>query len=291
MSIRSCLALALALTSCAPAAPAAEAHPALWKLSDADTTIYLFGTIHVLPHSLKWQTPRMEAAMNAADALVLETVLDAAPQSARDTMATLATSPHLPPLLDRVPPAKRAALQAAVTNAGLSMATLDKLETWAAALTLGSTGMAALDATHQDGAEQVLLRKFRSSHKPVSGFETAVEQLGYFDALPEAAQRVFLMSVAEDTTDPKAEYAAMLKAWTSGNERAIALSYDDTNKLSPALADALVRQRNIKWANWIVARMAKPGTLFIAVGAGHLAGPQSVEAMLGAKGYQAVRIQ
>jgi uncharacterized protein len=289
--MRALLALALLATACTPAAPAAEAKPALWKLSDADTTIYLFGTIHILPHNLKWQTPRMEAAMNAADTLVLEAVLDAAPQSASVTMATLGTSPNLPPLLDRVPPAKRAVVQAAVSQAGLSMASLDKLETWAAALTLGSTGMAALDATHEDGAEQVLLRKFRGAHKPVSGLETPAEQLGYFDTLPEAAQRVFLISVAEDTSDPKAEYAAMLKAWTSGNERAIALSYDDTSKLSPALADALVRQRNTKWTRWIAARMAQPGTVFVAVGAGHLAGANSLEAMLAAKGLKAVRVQ
>ena len=53
--------LSAALAACGSAAPAApEAKPAMWKLSDPDTTIYLFGTLHVQPSDLKWRTARVD---------------------------------------------------------------------------------------------------------------------------------------------------------------------------------------------------------------------------------------
>ena len=53
----------LSLTACAaaqpeavtvPAATVAPQGPALWKVADEDTTIYLFGTVHALPKDVEW---------------------------------------------------------------------------------------------------------------------------------------------------------------------------------------------------------------------------------------------
>ena len=80
------LAAALALTpvsllaqsaSPAPTAPAArpaalpDADPALWVVRDADTTIYLFGTFHLLD-GRPWFNDEVRAAFDASDELVLE---------------------------------------------------------------------------------------------------------------------------------------------------------------------------------------------------------------------------
>ena len=68
------------LLATAPAASAAStapaARPALWKVSDPDTTIYLFGTIHLLPRDYRWQTPKFASAVAKADELVVETIVD-----------------------------------------------------------------------------------------------------------------------------------------------------------------------------------------------------------------------
>jgi uncharacterized protein len=285
------LAFALLIAGCSPVAAQPEARPALWKVADADTTIYLFGTIHLLPDSLKWQSPRIVAAERASSALVLETILDADPRATAAIMAALATSPRLPPVLDRVPADKRAALKAAADNAGLKLATLDGLETWAVALTLSAVGLRSVDATHESGVEQILLRQFRKARKPVSGLETPVEQLGMFDTLPPAAQLHFLLSVIDDKSDAQVDFTALITAWTHGDLAQIALSADDELKFSPELADALIRQRNLRWARWIRTRMARPGTIFVAVGAGHLAGPHALGSMLRAQGLAVTRLQ
>ena len=283
---------AFALLSCqATQSEAKPIRPALWKVADADTTIYLFGTIHLLPKKLAWQSPKIVAAIKGSQGLVIETVMDKNPQATGAIMMRLGMTPGLPPLLDRVPTDKRAALQRIVTKSGVPIAVLDKFETWAAALTLASAGMRDLPVSAEYGAEAVLSRQFESAKKPVSGLETPTQQLGYFDGLPEAAQRKFLTSIAEDDTNAKAEFDAMIAAWGSGDVKKIALTFDDELKLSPELADALLKRRNRNWADWIVQRMAKPGSVFLAVGAGHLAGADAVTELLAKRGLKVSRLQ
>lgn len=282
---------AIALMSCrSEPTQARPVRPALWKVSDPDTTIYLFGTIHLLPRNLAWQSPRIAAAISASKELYLETVLDD-PQQSANALRTLGISPGLPPLIERVPPAKRAALQKIIAKSGIPAAVLDRFETWAAALTLASASLRDLPVSQEYGAEAVLTRQFRAAGKPVAGLETPVQQLGFFDSLPEAAQRKFLESVLEDDSNQRREFDAMIAAWGSGNVRKIALTFDDELKLTPELTATLLKRRNANWAAWIADRLKRPGVVFVAVGAGHLAGADSVEAMLAARKIRVVRLQ
>lgn len=284
------LSLALSSSGSTESAPVKSVRPALWKVIDADTTIYLFGTIHLLPQDLAWQSPRIVKALRASNELYLETVLDD-PARTGATMQTLGMTGGLPPLLDRVPADKRAALLKTVQKSGVPLAALDKFETWAAALTLASAGLRDLPVSTEYGAEAVLMKRFRGERKPVGGLETPEQQLGFFDSLPEAAQRKFLVSIAEDDASAKAQFDAMIAAWGTGDVAKIALTFDDELKLTPELTDTLLKKRNANWAAWIKARMAKPGTIFVAVGAGHLAGADSVDDMLRRGGLRVKRLQ
>lgn len=272
-------------------APVTPGRPALWKVADADTTIYLFGTIHLLPKGLRWTTPAMTKAMATSQQLVLEVALDKDPAKLGAVMLQLAKSPGLPPILDRVAPEKRAALKAVIDGTGLPYSYLDGLETWAAALGIASATNAKLDLSYEEGAEQQLTTAFEKMGKPVAGLETAAQQLGYFDALPEAAQRKFLTSIADDTADAGKEFAAMIAAWKAGNVQQIAVTFDDEMRLSPELADVLLHRRNNNWAGWIGERMKRPGTVFVAVGAGHLAGELSVDRLVAQRGFKVTRVQ
>ncbi len=266
-------------------------HPGLWKIADADTSIYLFGTIHVLPKNYQWRTPVFNAVANSAKELVLEVNdLDDQTKTAQ-TFLKLATSPGLPPVLDRVAPSKRPALSRLVMNSGLPAATLNGFETWAVAVTLSSGMLKELDVSPNDGVEHLLSAQFRAAKKPVKGLETSEWQLGLFDKLPESVQRVFLDGLIDEQTDPAKEFEAMLSSWSKGDDKAIALSFDDEMKLSPELTEVLLRQRNANWTEWLTKRLEKPGVVLVAVGAGHLAGPDSVQALLTKRGIKVTRVQ
>lgn len=282
---------ALAIAACGTTSAAAPARPALWKVSDPDTTIYLFGTIHVLPKDIAWRTPAFDAALNGADELVLEIADQSDKAAAAQTFRTLATSPNLPPLLDRVPADKRATLEAMLTKAGLKPEMLDPLETWAAAVTLGAALYAGAGLTADNGVERTLSGAAQQTAKPTIGLETTAQQLGYFDALPEGAQRELLVSVVDDSKNVAAEFEKMVSAWRRGDVDAIAATFDDELRKSPELAAVLLDRRNANWTEWLKDRLAKPGTAFVAVGAGHLAGKGSVVERLRAAGLNVERVQ
>lgn len=281
--------LPLLLAACATATPS-EPKPALWKVADPDTTVYLFGTIHILPDGYAWSTPRIDAAVQAADSLVLE-IADAQAPDAAERYRALAASPGLPPLAERIAPEQRDDLRRLMARGGFKPGQLDGLETWAAALALGIALYTEQGVSAANGVETTLSRRFREAGKPIAGLETTAQQLGFFDTLSEPVQRKLLSSIVAEADESGDELTAMADAWSRGDVNRIAMTFDDELKDSPELAEALLRRRNASWAEWVKGRLDQPGTVLVAVGAGHLAGPESVQAMLEANGVTVERVQ
>ena len=283
--------LLVATPSAAKAPPAA--HPALWKLSDSDTTIYLFGTIHLLPEQYQWRTAKFNQAVESSQQLIVETIVDPDhPQDFAAAFAQLALSPTpLPPIVDRVSPGKRAALEAALAKIHANPAQLDRVKTWAVGFQLLGLQFAQLGLQGQEGPEIVLRKEFAADHKPVDELETIRQQLSFFDGLSEKAQRDFLEGVLDSPQAMAKEFGAMLSSWSRGDVPMIATVFNADLSGSPELANAMVARRNANWSKWIEQRMAQPGTIMVAVGAGHLAGKGSVIAMLEKDGYRVRRVQ
>lgn len=270
------------------AAPAA-AEPAMWHVSDADTDITIFGTIHALPPGSPWLSPRIAARIDAADTLVLETVV---PDSSilGPLVTQLGMRSGLPPLATRVAPSKRSALAAAEASLGLPPARLDAMKTWLAAIALGDGAVAQLGLTPADGAEAALTTRATAAKKPVIGLETPEAQLRLFDNLTETDARALLDSTVDDVATARDDTNALIAYWQAGETEQLAADFDKAFKATPGLQKALLTTRNAAWAAWIAARLAVPGKVFVAVGAGHLGGPDSVVAMLKARGLTVERL-
>ena len=283
--------IALCSPTTASARAAHTARPALWAVSDADTTVYLFGTIHLLPSDYAWRTPRFDQAVNGSQQLVVETIIDEKnPLAMMSAMSSLAFSQGLPPLADRVPPQKRAALAAAIKKSGMPPQALDRMETWAAAFILLGNQFKEM-GLQSEGVEAVLRREFASKGKTIGQLESNVQQLSFFDTLPEEAQRALLEGAIDDPRNATEDFKGMLAAWVRGDVASIAKTFDRDLGSTPALQHALIRRRNANWTKWIEQRMAVPGSVLVAVGAGHLAGKHSVVELLKQGGYRVKRIQ
>ena len=283
-----------ALASCATAPPAASptGRPALWQVSDRDTTVYLFGTIHLLPKDYPWRTATFDKAVAGSQTLVVETIIDTAkPQALAGELARLGFRAGLPPLATRVPAQKRPLLESAIAKTGIPRPAFDRMETWAAAFMLLGTQFKDLGLTGEAGVESVLRNSFIQAGKPVDQLETNTEQLSMFDTLPEAAQRALLEGAIDTPAEMRGQFQDMLAAWARGDVASIGATFNEDLSGSPELREALLRRRNVNWSGWIKRRMAAPGSVFVAVGAGHLAGPDSVVSMLQKDGYRVRRIQ
>ena len=285
----------LSLAACAaqepPAAASAQAvRPAMWTLSDADTKIYLLGTFHLLPADYAWRTPAIDGALKEADELVLEIVAPDDPAAMAAPMMAMGVSPNLPPLAERVPAEKRAALTAMIAESGVPAAVFDQLETWAGAFALLGVTFKRLGLDPESGVEAKLSASQKGAGKPISGLETIQQQMGFFDSLSEESQRAFLSGMLDDPANAKQEFAEMLKAWSSGDVDAMDRIFNEDVSMSAELRDRLLKQRNVRWAEWLQKRLDKPGTVLVAVGAGHLAGADSVQNQLKARGLKTKRV-
>lgn len=284
-------AIGLALAALTPAAARAPT-PALWEVSDRDTTIYLFGTIHLLPEKFDWRTARFDRAIAGSQQLVVETIIDEKdPGKLMAALSSLAFAPGQPPLAERVPASKRALLDAAIVKSGIPRAALDRMETWAAAFMLLGNQYKDMGLKSGEGVESVLRKRFLSDGKKIGELETNVEQLTFFDGLSEKAQRDLLEGAIETPKDMNKQFGGMLAAWARGDVNEIGRSFNRDLASSPELKDALIKRRNVNWSNWIEQRMAQPGTVLVAVGAGHLAGSDSLVELLRREGLKVRRIQ
>jgi uncharacterized protein YbaP (TraB family) len=141
-----------------------------------------------------------------------------------------------------------------------------------------------------NGAEALLVAKAREKGMARLGLETAQMQLGLFDSLPQETQIGYLGDVLESFPKVREEVGAMLEAWKSGKADTLAQLMNEDQD-DPQLMKVLLVDRNKAWAKWIEERLKRPGTVFIAVGAGHLAGKNSVQAQLAADRVKTKRVR
>jgi len=252
-----------------------NADPALWVVKDKDTTIYLFGTIHVLKPGLSWFDDGVKKAFDSSDELVLEMV-----QPDQATMQNIVLSKAYslsgPTLAERLPEADRGNYLKAMNSLGIPPAAFDRAQPWFAATNLSLLPLMKLGYDPKSGPETVLTEAAATEKKAIEGLETPEQQIGYLAGLPEKVQMAFLESTLKDLPKTEETMNGMVAAWSRGDPDALAKFMNDGLDDSPELAKTLLFDRNARWAQWIKARLDKPGTVFVAVGAGHLAGRQSV---------------
>lgn len=254
---------ASAAPASAPAPALPDAHPAIWVVNDADTVIYLFGTFHALDGKSAWFNDEVKTAFAASDELVLETIV---PEDARKPF--VAPSPQQVSNLAVTPTASFLASTRLAISAGRAK------------------GMKV-----DNGADMVLRRAAEASGKPVAGLETFQYELNMFGRMPaQAAQSGDPAQNPRAMKDLEVVMSQMQAAWNRGDSRIFAAMLDQMRINSPQSYDVMFTQRNSKWANWISQRLRQPGTVFVAVGTGHLAGPDSVQAKLAHLGVLSARI-
>ncbi|MGB3712038.1 MAG: TraB/GumN family protein [Erythrobacter sp.] len=269
--------------------PAGPEGPALWKVADEDTTIYLFGTIHILPDEVQWYDAEIAEALTSSDTIVTELKMD--PESERQLqqvgmqMGMYQDGTTLRSVLSEE---QTATYEAALAGLGAPPAAFDAFEPWMAGLTITILPLMQQGYDLEAGVDKVLLGKAEGLN--ADALETAEYQLGLFDTLPQDKQVAYLMEAVEAIPEVKTSIDAMVAEWVEGDADGLAeLINEDLGDAD--LAEALLYTRNANWAEWIETRLDTPGTVFMAVGAGHLAGERSVQAYLAERDIETTRVQ
>ena len=266
------------------------AHPALWVVKDADTTIYLFGTVHLMPSDASWHSPELDRALADSRTLYIELSDDDPANMTAMVLRYGMDATH--PLSSQLSQSEAHRLDLLANKLGVpgGMQTLNVMRPWLAALTLAVTPLlkAGLDPEH--GVDKQLKAQMSAAGKPVLGLETAEQQIRFLADMPRAIELALLRSTMRDADKGTFRLTELIDAWKAGDVDAIArIGNDDMRLHEPKLYQRLLVQRNQVWATKIAAMLQQPGTVFIAVGAAHLAGPDSVQVQLRKLGISAQR--
>jgi hypothetical protein len=251
-------ALAAALPA-SPAAPAPADQPAMFIVRDADTTVYIFGTFHALDGRSKWLSEHVRDAFEQSDELVLETLVPERPVPGQ--IAPPFRAPSV------TPSASFLASTRLAINAGKAQ------------------GMQV-----GNGADMVLRHIAEAEGKPVEGLETMQLQIDMFSRLPATpAPRAGRATAGGSMDGLSKAMGDMQAAWKRGDQSVFVRMLSQLQQASPDTYRMMFTERNERWADWIRARMQAPGTVFVAVGAGHLAGPDSLLVRLAERGIPSQR--
>jgi uncharacterized protein YbaP (TraB family) len=283
--------LLVLLPALSPAREAATepVRPALWKIADADTTIYLFGTVHVLPPGVDWFEGKVASAFASSQELVTEL----AQTDSAGAKSQMAASGALPPgqtLRGLLSDEERTRYEAALAGLGLPPQAFDGYEPWLAAMAISIAPLARAGFAANHGVDEALGEKAKARNLIHAGLETYDYQIGLFDSLPLETQKHYLAQVVKDLPHAQHDLLAMIEAWKRGDAEELARLMN-AGEDYPGMVEMLLTNRNKAWASWVEERMKQPGTVFLAVGAGHLAGSGSLQEQLAAQGIVSERIQ
>jgi uncharacterized protein len=275
---------------CAPAL----AQPAFWVVRDADSTIYLLGTVHLLKPETVWKTDKLLAAMKEAQQLWLE-LPTTDPQAMAPEMMQLVTRYGLSPgapLSKDLTPTEMKTLDEAAKLSGLSGSQLNIFRPWFAALTISNAAITRAGYDPLSGVDTNVEAIFKARGIKPNGLESAEEQIKVFASMSREQELGYLRQTMEEYDNASTELDQMVDQWSKGDLAGLEqLFVTDIEAETPELYDALLRNRNANWVVKIEEMLKGKGVIFIAVGAGHLIGNDSVLAMLKAKGVASERLQ
>ncbi|GGZ58879.1 TraB/GumN family protein [Lysobacter xinjiangensis] len=290
------LLLALPVSGSTPTPVRTDAPPVplLWKVSDADNSVYLLGSFHLLRKSDYPLSADIDRAFDDAEALVFEIApeeLDDPGIAAR--MLQLATSNPASTIGQVLPTELREPLQRQARRLGVAPEQLDQFEPWFVDTTLVTLMAQRNGFAPEDGLDRHLMARARAAGKSASGLETVAQQLATLDGMPMDEQIDTLREFVEEGEGATARLEELHGAWRRADVPLLEqLTREDMADRTPVTYQRLNVDRNRAWIPRFEAMLAKPAgnDVLAVVGALHLLGDDGVVAMLKARGYRVDRV-
>jgi uncharacterized protein YbaP (TraB family) len=268
---------------------AAQADPAMWVVKDADSTVYLLGTIHVMKPGVQWRSEKLDAALKSSGEFWMEADLEADPAIVQ-TYALNFGMDSQKSLASAMGEANFAKFLDLAKRYDIPTRDLHQMRPWLASMVLTQAQIARIGYDPALGVDRTLEKESMAAGKPIKPFETASEQLGYLADMPDKVAAEMLVQTLDEVDDGAKLIEELQAAWLVGDVKQLQrIGPDKMRKEAPELFDALILRRNANWVKQIDTLMQGSGTQFIAVGTAHLIGPGSVPEQLGKLGYKVQR--
>lgn len=267
-------------------AEAKDKAPKMWVIKDVDSTVYLYGSFHLLKSDTQWKTPGMDKVFNSADTLYLE-VANLDDQAAAAALVQKYGIDPTGGLLKPYTAEEQQLIRETYSKYGLNIDQLVMLKPWLASLMLVMAQMQKEGFDPNAGVDKTLLNAARARNLPVKGLETMEDQMKVLATGLFGEESKALLDVVKEDAKVKETFGKMLTAWSTGDLKALeGLLIDEMKVKTPQMYEAVMVNRNRNWVQPIKDVLAGSGTQLIVVGAGHLTGPDSVQALLKKEGVK-----
>lgn len=266
--------------------------PALWKITDHDSEIFLFGTVHILNPDLNWRSEKINRAFAKSDTIIFEAPADASnPQKMQSMIAKYGINRPGTTLSSLLSPEGNASLKNVLAQFGMQggEANFEPLRPWLVGITLAGLQIQANGGDPNAGVERILGAEAGRTGKKVGYLETDEQQMQFLSSLSAEAELFFLEDGLRQMQENPDQINDLVSYWIAGDVAALNTLLVTALAGQQEVYDALLVNRNRDWADQIGGLLRGSGTIFIAVGAAHLAGDDSLQALLATQGIAARR--
>ena len=271
--------------------PAAQAASPVWVIRGAHSTLYLAGSVHLLPEQDAVLPAAFDRAYAASAKLVMELDLGNLDQTAAaGWLAEHGTLPAGTRLRDIVGEQRYVRVTAAAAELGLPAELLDSQAPWVVGLELADLDYMRLGLDPQHGVEEQLVQRARADGKPTAGLETLDEELGSLETLPREEQLRMLDQTLSELKDAPEELREVLTAWRHGDAPKLAALLSREYREFPALYRPLVTARNQQWLPQIERLLGGQQNCLVVVGSLHLVGAGGLLELLRKDGFTPVQM-
>lgn len=273
------------------AATPTPVRPALFVARDADSSIYLFGTVHIRRPGSDWGGPAAQAALSEAGEIWTE--MDVSDASQRDIQALIISQGMAAPdrpLSSYLNKAEREELAAAIARFNGSPEMFERMRPWLAGMMLSVLPMMQQGYEADAGVDRAVVAAAGDARPRT--FETAADQIGFFANLSDEAQREFLLDGIRGANEDASEMDALSDAWARGDLNTLErMALGDFRRDYPELFGVLFTQRNEAWVSTLMQELDGAGVDFVAVGAAHMLGEGGLVELLRARGVTVERVE
>lgn len=269
--------------------------PLIWEARSPSTTVYLFGTVHVGARKLYPLSPAVEHAYSASRVLALEA--DPTDQSA--VLAATRGSTYTPPdsLVHHISPELLGELKKALPAVGLPVEYAEVMRPELLAMTLAMMEVGRQGYDPNLGLDIYLARRAKQDGKRIVELESIAGQLALLGSFSPELQEGMLRTAVDGVSKGSlsADIRDLVSAWRAGDEKRLwELVNKEVEELPAAqaleLREQLYDSRNREMTVKIVAMLAGTEPTLVAVGVGHLLGPNGIVELLRKKGFSIRRL-
>lgn len=264
----------------------------LWRVPGAQNSMYLMGSVHLLPPEAYPLPLPLERAYRDSQLVVMEADINRVQDS--DAQSALIEAGTYPPgerLRENISWELYRRVARAAQWLTIPMTVLDGYRPWYTGLTMEVTAYLKQGYRPELGIDSHFAKLAARDNKNTIFLETLDEQAEFFTSMSPDMSRDYLALTLTNLETMREEPNALLEIWLEGDEGELEDFVDEIQSEYPAIYRQLILTRNRKWIDQTRELLDSSDDVLMVVGAMHLFGEHGLLELLEQLGYEPERVE